>query len=100
MAAALSLEAAYAIRNIEVTKGKLVVAQELHGDLCNEGYSASEIELALPRALDRSGGSGDAMKILRSIRWALSYVRQDQAKSGKGTAASARADALRRLDAI
>jgi hypothetical protein len=38
MAAALSLEAAYAIRNIEVTKGKLVVAQELHGDLCLDAH--------------------------------------------------------------
>src|SRR5262249_61385104 len=80
MVAALSEDAGYAFRNIKVVKGKLVIGEELRADLRGEGHSGADIDLALPRALERGGGSSDPTKILPRIRWALSYVRQDKAK--------------------
>ena len=54
MASALNPDAAYAIRNIWVEKGKLVINEELRADLRGEGHSDAEIDLALPRALEPS----------------------------------------------
>jgi hypothetical protein len=82
VASALNPEAAYAFRNIKVEKGGLVIGEELRTDLRNDKqrYTDAEIDMALPRALERAGGSTDPTRILPKIRWALSYVRQDKAK--------------------
>jgi hypothetical protein len=91
MVAALSPEAAYAYDNVRVEKGALVIGEALRADLRGEGYADADIDLALPRALDRAGLATDPVKLLRGVRWALSYVRQDKAKlkavkpSTKGT---------------
>ena len=93
MAAALNPDAAYAIRNIKVEKGKLIIGEELRADLRSETCGDAEIDLALPRALERGGGSTDPIKLLPRIHWAISYVLQDKAKAakwqmtGKGTPA-------------
>jgi hypothetical protein len=57
MAAGLSPEAGYAYRNIKVAKGELVIGDELRADLRNDKhcYTDAEIDLALPRALERAG---------------------------------------------
>ena len=83
MAAALSEDAGYAFRNIKVVKGKLIIGEELRGDLRNDGerYTDAEIDQALPRALERAGGLSDPTKILPRIRWALSYVRPGKDKA-------------------
>jgi len=82
MAAALNPDAAYAIRNIKVQKGKLVIDEELRAELRGEGYSDAEIDLPLPHALERGGGLSDPVKILPRIRWALSYVRPAPNRGG------------------
>ena len=83
MAAALSADAAYAFRNIKVEKGRLVIGDELRADLRTPACGDVEIDLALPRALERAGGSIDPMKLLPRIHWAISYVLQDKAKAAK-----------------
>jgi hypothetical protein len=83
MAAALNPDAAYAIRNIKVEKGKLIIGDELRADLRSETCGNAEIDLALPRALERLGGSTDPIKLLPRIHWAISYVLQDKVKAVK-----------------
>ena len=83
MAAALSPDAAYAVRNIKVEKGRLVIGDELRADLRTAACDDAEIDLALPRALERAGGSTDPIKLLPRIHWAISYVLQDKAKAAK-----------------
>jgi hypothetical protein len=83
MSGGLSPDAAYAVRNIRVEKGKLVIGDELRADLRNEGHSDANIDLAFPRALERGGGLSDPTKILPRIRWALSFIRHDKAKQAQ-----------------
>jgi hypothetical protein len=80
MAAALNPEAAYAFENVRIEDGALVIGEPLRAKLRSEGNADADIDLALPRALDRAGLSTDPVKLLRGIRWALSYVHQDKAK--------------------
>jgi hypothetical protein len=84
MAAALNPESAYAFDNVRIEDGALVIGEPLRAKLRDEGNSDADIDLALPRALERAGLSTDPVKLLRGIRWALSYVRQDKAKSKAG----------------
>jgi hypothetical protein len=95
--AALSPDAAYATRNITVEKGRVTIGEELRSDLRCDGYTDEQINLSLPRGLERAqkttgGRDPKPLVILHSIRWALSYIKQDAPKQstnakrfGRGT---------------
>ena len=85
MAEAFGGEAAFAARNIKVEKGRIIIGDELRTMLRGEGNTDADIDLALPRALERANGSTDPLRILPRIRWALSYVHQNAKGASKGS---------------
>jgi hypothetical protein len=79
MGAALNPEIAFAERNVTVNQyGELEIGGELRERL-RAVATDEQIDLALPRALERAQGSRDPMRLLEKINYALSYARQDAA---------------------